>query len=285
MSGQSRTVSATLRYGVRLVRIREWWDKLLHVAGGAFLLWSFGEEAGTGTYSFVVYVAGVACLLAGGYAINEVADFSQDRMSGRDSGQGITARSHSLIAALAAIASGMFLLLSITDDTLPRVIAVLTVVLGVEYSLPPLRLKERGTWGVIAGAVTQRPALFLIFVAMQGAWNWLGAVLTVWLLCGGIIGMLGHQLLDCHNDKAAGVSTFVTEHGSGAALRLCLACASVLGAAILTPLAFVPVPRALPVSGLLAAMSSVYAIKGMRSLRKLRSGEKTQYLLTTPAEE
>jgi 4-hydroxybenzoate polyprenyltransferase len=267
------------------VRFREWWDKLLHVGGAAFLLRSFGQEAGTGGYSFAVYVAGVACFLAGGYAINEAADFSRDRISGRDGSGEIIDRRHCLVLALVAIASGMLFLLSTGNDTPPLVIAVATVIIGVEYSLPPLRLKERGISGVITGAVTQRPALFLIFVAMQGTWNWLAVVLTVWLFCGGIIGMLGHQLLDCHNDKTAGVSTFVTEHGAGAALRLCVVCASVLGAMILTPLAFVPVPEAVRIAGLLLALSSVYAIKGMRALRKLRSGEKVQGLLTRPAEE
>jgi len=260
-----------LRYSVRLARFREWWEKLLHVAGSAFLLWVYSGRRGIDVCGFSLYVVGVLCLLLGGYAINDAADFSKDRLSGRDDGGLIPCRKHSLIVALMALLAGILLLFAATSELLPRMITIVTLLIGIEYSLRPLRFKERGVWGVITGAAMQRPALFVIFAAMLGVWNWLGTVLVVWLFCGGVLGMLGHQILDCQNDRTCGVHTFVTLHGSRLALRLCMVFAMAVALTVIAPLAFVPVAEALPAVVLLAALSSVYVGKGLRAGGRIRS--------------
>lgn len=271
MNSLRDSLLSLLRYSVRLSRLREWWEKLLHVAGSAFLLWVYSGRGGIDAWGFALYVGGVLCLLLGGYAINDTADFSKDRLSGRDDGGPIPLRKHSLIVALTALPAGILLLLAATSELLPRMIAAVTLLIGVEYSLRPLRFKERGIWGVITGAATQRPALFAIFAAMLGVWNWLGTVLAVWLFCGGMLGMLGHQILDCHNDRTCGVRTFVALHGPRSALRLCMAFAAAIGLTVIAPLAFVPAAEALPVVVLLASLSSVYVGKGLRAWGNIRS--------------
>jgi len=259
-----------LRYVVRLVRVRDWWDKILYVAGAAFLLWNGSGRVGVDAHAFALYVAGVLCLLIGGYTINDVADFPQDTRVPREDIGPTPRRHHSLVVALAGLVVGMTLLLAATREPLPRAIAVVNLLIGVEYSLPPMRFKERGVWGVIVGAWTQKPGLFLVSAAMLGVWNWLCVLLTVWLFCGGALAMLGHQILDHRNDLAAGVRTFVTRRGPKLALRLCFVCACVIGMTVLAPFAFAPAAEALPMVGMLAALSSVYAGKGLRALRKLR---------------
>jgi len=140
----------------------------------------------------------------------------------------------------------------------------------VEYSLPPLRFKERGILGILVGAATQRPALFLVFVAMTGTWNWLAAVLTAWLLLGGFLAILGHQVEDFQNDVRARVDTFTTRRGCPLVLRCCFACAAGTGVAVLAPFAFVRPADALLPALAMALMSLVYASKGVRALGRLR---------------
>lgn len=256
-----------LRYGMRLMRAAEWWDKLLHLSGSAFLILYHSGQTEAGARGLALYTASVLCLLSGGYAINDIADHNPDRIVGR----AVVRRDHSIATAAAMLAMGMIFLCASTNRVLPNAIALVTVLIGAGYSLPPLRIKERGVWGLIAGAVAQRPALFLIFAAMHGTWDWLGAILTAWLLFGGLLGMLGHQILDYPRDLAAGVRTFVTAHGQRLAMSLCMTCAAAIGIAVIAPLFLAPPPEALPVAGMLAALSSVFAVKGARALRKMRS--------------
>jgi 4-hydroxybenzoate polyprenyltransferase len=254
------------------MRITEWADKFVHLAGAALLLWLHEGARAIGPGRVGAYLLGVFCLLLGGYALNDVADFAQDAQvppGGRR--RPLTRRAHSLAVAGGGLVLGLFLLLAAAQQPWPRVVALLTVLLGIEYSLPPLRLKERGGWGVLAGAVAQKPALFLVLVLMLDAWNGLGAVLLAWLLFGSLVGLLGHQVLDARNDTAVGVHTFAARRGAHRALGLCVACAGGVGLTVLAPFALSPAAEAWRVALPLAALSVVYPLKSVQALRRLRA--------------
>ncbi len=267
MSMSRKTLFSGLQHSIRLVRLRNWWEKFLHIGGSAFLLWKYSDRIHPDEAGFVLYLAAVFCLLTGGYTMNDVADSSKDKAVGR---KNMPQRKHSLIVSLAALMTSLILICAITSQLLPLLIAAVTILVGVEYSLPPMRFKERGVWGIIVGSVTQKPAILMIFIAILGVWNWLGAVLTVWLFCGGMLGMLGHQILDYHNDLISGVRTFVVQHGPRLAILLSIICVTLILMTILAPFVFVPFTEALPVMCLLAVFSSVYLVKGLRSIRKIR---------------
>jgi len=265
MSMPLRTPHINLEYSVRLTRVQGWWDKLLHLTGSAFLLWIYSGRTYVDITGFMAYLVAVVCLLMGGYTINDAADFPQDN---KTSSKSMPQQKHSLILSVAALTTSLILIYTITNKPLPLVITAVTILIGVEYSMPPIRFKERGIWGIIVGAATQRPAIFLIFAAIICVWNWLSTVLAVWLFCGGMLGMLGHQILDYQNDLNNGVRTFVVRHGQRMALQLCMVCAMLLILTIMVPLLFVPFTEALYIMCLLAAFSSVYAVKGLRSIRR-----------------
>ena len=254
-------------YFIRLTRITEWADKFVHLLGVAFILWIHTEPSTVGIRALTVYLSGVFFLLLGGYAINDVADFRQDAEVPPGNRRPMTRHAHSMMVAWSALAVGTFLVLAASSLYLPRVLAILTIVLGIEYSMPPIRFKERGIWGVIVGSATQKPALFLVFAAMLGAWNWLSAILTAWLFLGSLVGLLGHQILDARNDEATGVRTFVTRAGARPSLWLCGVCAAGVALTVFAPFAFTSFAEAWPVVAALAALSSVYAFKGAGVLR------------------
>jgi len=158
----------------------------------------------------------------------------------------------------------------VTHGALPLAIAIGTIFLGVEYSLPPIRFKERGIWGVVIGALTQRPMIFLVWAAALDAWNTYTLVLACWLFSGGMAGMLGHQVLDRGYDRAGRVRSFVLQKGLRFTGRLGAACGIVIALATLAPFAMMPTRQALLHAGALAAMLLVYAGKGLRLLRQTR---------------
>ena len=255
-----------MRDWLRLSRVRGWWDNFLHLTGAAYLLWYHSARTGVDVYGFAAYLGGVLCLLIGGYTLNDITDFGQDTALSRDSKASPRPR-HSLIIAVTALVVGAILMLVATRKALALGIVAATLLTGMAYSLRPIRFKERGVWGVILGAAPQKPALFLVFAAMLSAWNWLTAVLAVWLLCGSLLGVLGHQIIDYPDDLAVGVRTFTARHGTRLSFRLCVACAAVIGIMVLVPFAFVPVSQAVGIAGLLAGLSLVYVAKGVRAVR------------------
>ena len=160
-------------------------------------------------------VTAFACLyLAFGYLINDYSDRETDRLAGK----------LKLIASLPAPAAVVLLcLLGLAGMAIPlflignRVLALgLTAVayfFAAFYSMPPVRFKERGVWGLVVSAVAQRslPAL-IIFAAFDhfGLDSWLLFALLALI---GVRWILVHQLIDLQNDREAGVSTFAAHAG------------------------------------------------------------------------
>jgi hypothetical protein len=84
--------------------------------------------------------------------------------------------------------------------------------LGAAYSLPPVRLKERGAAGLLAAAVAQRTLPALVIGAV---WGCLDAGSLGWALLGMLVGVryiLIHQAQDRSVDLESGVQTFATQH-------------------------------------------------------------------------
>ncbi|GAB2865727.1 UbiA prenyltransferase family protein [Hymenobacter ruber] len=97
------------------------------------------------------------------------------------------------------------------------------------YSLPPLRLKARSIWGLLADTAGAHLFPQLLTAALVSRWagaepsgQWLAAVGT-WALGCGLRNILWHQLGDAANDAQAGVGTFVVRFGAPAGRRLAMA--------------------------------------------------------------
>ncbi|WEK21225.1 MAG: UbiA family prenyltransferase [Candidatus Pedobacter colombiensis] len=98
------------------------------------------------------------------------------------------------------------------------IIFYLLITLSISlYSFPPIRLKKRGIWGVIACASAEHlfPTLFAITIVFYASsistdWWWLivaGAVSFLY----GVRSILWHQFLDRDNDQKTGINTFANK--------------------------------------------------------------------------
>jgi hypothetical protein len=93
------------------------------------------------------------------------------------------------------------------------------------YSVPPLRLKARGIWGVIADSlyayVITNAISILVFTKLSGASiPWLVLVAASWMFIFGLGHIIQHQLIDAERDYADGINTFVISKGWNTSLRL-----------------------------------------------------------------
>ena len=86
------------------------------------------------------------------------------------------------------------------------------------YALPPIRLKQRGAWGVAADALhtTVLPLSFVLVVFTRD-YRQLADVLTLaivgWSIGWGVRSILIHQLYDFEADALADIDTFAIRHG------------------------------------------------------------------------
>ncbi|QNK63158.1 hypothetical protein H7F33_01125 [Pedobacter sp. PAMC26386] len=84
------------------------------------------------------------------------------------------------------------------------------------YSLPPVRLKKRGIWGVLCDAMGAHlfPALFITsslleFIHADKNVLWF-VLIGFWAFFYGLRGILWHQFYDRENDRRSSTTTFAS---------------------------------------------------------------------------
>ena len=177
-------------------------------------------------------------LLAGGYLANDYFDRHRDRLDPRRlpmSESGARARATASILLLGA---GLVTAHALGSAPSTPAIAWGQVMLGLAYSIPGARLKERGAIGLVAAALLQRLPAFAMIVLAFPAHLAVAALLGSWLSVLGLVTILEHQMNDESADRAAGVRTWCVARGWSAALRVRSALYRVFAANTLVVAAF-----------------------------------------------
>ena len=208
-----------MRRALDAVRIREWKASKLNplFAGLGLALVT------TSQYSFAVGISVVELMwvivvnAAFGYAINNYADRTVDALAHKPN---VFSTMRPRWSALIVIA---LLLLGVGSATLffwnqPAVVAVCALSFGLAtaYSMPPLRLKERGWLGIVSSSLAQRVIPLVAGCELFHAWNvatitYLGLAFVV-----GLRFMVVHQIDDEENDRLAHVTTLLARFQRGA---------------------------------------------------------------------
>jgi 4-hydroxybenzoate polyprenyltransferase len=188
-----------------------------------------------GSASWAEALAGVLwalCTIVGiggfAYLSNDVSDRQADLDAGRPNGTAGLSPARLALAFAAFLAAALApWILYFPTDALSLGLLAAEFLLLLAYSVPPVRLKERGLPGLVADALYAQvvPALlaahtfhaltrrsyegFTAFAAMLGAWQ----------LFFGLRSVLTHQLADAEHDRAAGTSTYVLRHGAQSSQR------------------------------------------------------------------
>lgn len=156
-----------------------------------------------------------------GYLVNDWADLDLDRRAGKPnvfSGMGRGRGALALGALLALVA-----LLGLPFARRPAFLALwgVWVLVTMCYSLPPVRLKERGVLGLAATIAAQQPLpAAMAFAALGYLHTWGAWLFIAYITLRGICSDVGHQMRDRERDAAAGAQTFAVRHGHKAIARL-----------------------------------------------------------------
>lgn len=204
---------------IALVRANEWWCfKLAPVLGTAYasaVILNIPLISLWPTFLFLL----IALVIGASYAsiINNLCDREEDRLSGKVNY--LVGRSNLFIALIliACIAPGL-----IVSGILIRAPLALSIYIGnwllfTGYSLPPIRLKKRGFWGVLSIAVGESfvPQMLAVLLVTHHTGKplptiWLTTI-AIWALALGLRSILWHQIVDFKNDQRAGVNTFAVD--------------------------------------------------------------------------
>lgn len=253
----------------KLLRVFEWADKLQLNFIAAFILIAFLPHPEH--YLVQVLILGIYMLFLGsyGYVSNSYGDREQDAKVGKHlEVQFFSNQQLKMILTLFAIPS-LFIPFYFQDIKIGA-LGLTTFLLVTFYSLKPVRLKERGIYGVFTAALTQRTLPFLLFVFLVPIHNpFIAWFLLGWLSLVGIAVILPHQFFDYENDIRAGVKTWVTRFGKEKAKRVIKAVIILMIFYVLTPIFVLPPHQGLAISIVTLAFtghSIGYSVDALRSV-------------------
>lgn len=214
----------------RYLKIHRWWDSqlqlMLVLVYYSLTLAKPIPSVGKVLLTLVLFLLASIGIAGFGHLLNDLMDLKQDERSGASN---LVARRKPIQIALRF---GFVLLASwLPWCWLPHsrsIWALLALEYGlfVAYSMPPIRLKERGILGPSADALygyTVPQTVSLLVFARLGhviVPLWFYALLGAWTFVMGLRHMLLHQLDDVANDEVTGTKTFVTLRGWRAAFTL-----------------------------------------------------------------
>jgi 4-hydroxybenzoate polyprenyltransferase len=203
-----------------LVRPRAWWFNKVPFSVMLVLLLADGNGDGGRGLAVLGLVVLTVCAAANyGYAINEIHDVEEDGRAGR--GNAATVHSARRLRVIAAASAAVALASAQALAGVPAAaLTAIELALPLAYSVPPVRLKERGWLGVGADALAAH--VYPVLLALLAVDHWsvrpvttaLSAAVVAWAATTGVRGILAHQLASAEADRAAGLTTVAHTMGS-----------------------------------------------------------------------
>ena len=197
-----------LRDWIRLARPSGWAQSKLPFIVGAGLM---SMPARTSAWLGIGVGSTVICWAAFGYGLNEIADRATDLRAGKVNwAAGLTLASRTAFLILTA-GTAVGTSFAWGADASAPVLVGAGLVLAAAYSVPPIRLKERGRLGILAAAAAQwMVPILAASAAKPEGWSEPGSwALALLGLAIGTRWILVHQLEDTDSDRQAGVRTYV----------------------------------------------------------------------------
>jgi len=197
---------------LHLIRWQEWYDSKLPLLVATAYYLSIRHPlpwpGAVARYSSSIIFC--ALFLAYGYAVNDYSDLEIDKLVGKKKLIAEIPRTDTLVLLIVLVLLGIVVLLPYYQDRKVILTVALCYILGTVYSLPPIRLKERGIAGLWGSAIAQR---FLPALVIGAVWQSIDIVTLGWAFLGFLAGMryiLIHQYQDLDADLQSGVKTFAT---------------------------------------------------------------------------
>jgi hypothetical protein len=191
----------------------------LWLPAGFILLGSTRIQASRPLFQPALLAAAVLCWSFASTAFNDLAERSEDRAAGKTRWMALLPDPIARLVPPVAAAAGFGVLVIAGAPPGAATAYAFAVILGAAYSLKPIRLKERGAWGLGAYALSCASANVIL------PWAWFRgefaaiAVLGTAVFLDKWVNLHFHQVVDHGIDEAQGAATFAVRAGLEAARR------------------------------------------------------------------
>jgi 4-hydroxybenzoate polyprenyltransferase len=216
----TQLVDATTHY-LRFARSGNWWfSKIPPLLAVAYLTIALLEIDFTrGALLLACYLFSVSCAATYGHIINDIFDVNSDRRAGKHNAMAEWNWSTRTGLCLTVLCAGFLPALIVPYPACALLLLALNYVWPTIYSLPAIRLKERGILGVVCDVLGSHvtPTLLALAIFQDEGRAALGGhagfplIITLWSSVLGIKGILHHQIADRDNDIASGTATFAAK--------------------------------------------------------------------------
>jgi hypothetical protein len=163
------------------------------------------------------YLCSICMVAAYGHVINDACDVKADLSAGKRNSMADVRFSRRVFLCAGLVLAGFAPTLVADYSATVLVLLALNYLWPTIYSLPGIRLKERGVAGmacdVLGSHVTPTLIVLSIFAMTSSAQpnSLFPVIMVTWAAVLGIKGILHHQIVDRGNDIRSGTVTFVTE--------------------------------------------------------------------------
>ena len=171
----------------------------------------FGPGAELGGILFFLYAVfskGLSSIL-----INDLTDREIDRRAGKERWITSLPPLAGVLVPAFLLASSFLALIEAGADLAVLAAFTATVLLGILYSLKPVRFKERGIWGILAYSFSAAILHALVPWTLFRPVLWLLPVLFVVILAEKWVQILFHQIIDFDADSAEKIRSFAVVMG------------------------------------------------------------------------
>jgi 4-hydroxybenzoate polyprenyltransferase len=208
-----------------LGRVDNWWYSkvapAIAVSWCAALMYQVPAWATARSILLIAFVG--LCAGSYGHIINDVFDIEVDRNAGKRNHMArFTPMQRFFLCAL-TLGLGFVPVLFVSYSPTSLILIAIEFLLPTIYSIPPIRLKGRGAFGLVCDSLGAHmvPCLYCISVLAHFAGNpalvhttasiVFICLTAAWALLLGLIGILIHEFEDRENDIRSGIRTFATE--------------------------------------------------------------------------
>lgn len=226
MPERSSSLSEAKLYMAKYLGWRDWAVlRYNSVAENVFLIFYISLRdrlfSGSFLFDFIIFFLFSMASTTYGYLINDLADKELDALHGKSNTFEEDSTAKALFIVGLSFFVSVFLGLRFAGNPFFLILWLSWALIATSYSVKPIRLKERGAWGLYPVVVAQRALpVLIIFSAFKHGDLWDLVLFTGYIFFRGLSSDLNHQIADYQRDRTSGTETYAVKAGQDKTLGL-----------------------------------------------------------------
>lgn len=163
------------------------------------------------------------------YGFNQLCDVAGDKLNRKNTMMALGLVSPAMAVFISISGALSSIIISVSNGIIPTILTFVGLVLGIAYSLPPLRFKDRPFHSLISNGLGHGALIFIIGWSIAGKWSW-------WAIPRAIVYAIAYSGVYCFTtvpdilgDRQVGKITCAVRWGAQKAMTIGLICIFIAG--------------------------------------------------------